>query len=550
MKARQRDYHPYIDSYMDDIRSGKIPASKEIMLAMDLVESELNKPDVFIDNEKINKAAELIERYFRYKLLNWELFVLALVHCYFKKEDIVVFREFFIEMGRGNGKNGFISPLAWYLSTHYHGVRGYNIDIIANSEDQAETSFKDIYEVLEDTWEKSKKFFTKTKQLITNLKTKSNIKYNTSNARTKDGKRSACLIFDEVHEYKNWKTINVFRSGFGKRRHSRIFYITTNGYVRMGVIDDLLEKAQKVLSGEIKGLRFLPLIYKLDKKEEADNPELWIKANPSLPYLPLLQEELNHANIERKHDPEVAKDFYTKRMDLPAEDAYVAVATWEKILATKQPIPYEELKGMQCVGAFDYAEINDFASCGLWFKYKGKRIWIEHSFVCHKALELESRPINFPVQEMVDRGLMTIVYGDTITPAHIAGWFLEQAKLYNIVVIVGDRFRVTLVESEFQKEGLPLKTVPSGPATHAKVAPLISSLFAEENLVFGDSPPMRWYVNNTYKELDPKGNTSYLKIEPRTRKTDGFFAMVHATTQDGELQEYTGDITLYDVYTF
>lgn len=81
-----------------------------------------------------------IERCFGISLFDWELFVLALVHCYYS-DDTLVFTEFLIMMGRGNGKNGFISGLAWYLTTHYHGVAGYNIDIIANSEEQAKTSF-------------------------------------------------------------------------------------------------------------------------------------------------------------------------------------------------------------------------------------------------------------------------------------------------------------------------------------------------------------------------------------------------------------------------
>ena len=97
-------------------------------------------------------------------------------------------------MGRGNGKNGFISPVAWYLTTQYHGVKAYNVDIIANSEDQAGTSFGDVYEMLDRTWLKSKNFFYKSKEKIVNLRTNSYIKFNTSNARTKDGKRTACLI--------------------------------------------------------------------------------------------------------------------------------------------------------------------------------------------------------------------------------------------------------------------------------------------------------------------------------------------------------------------
>ena len=140
MIQRRYDYHPYIGSYMDDIRSGRIVSSKELKQAMDYIEYKLDNPDVFIDHEKIAKGVELIEQYFEMKLLDWELFVFALIHCYYKSNDTVVFDEFLIVMGRGNGKNGFISCVAWYLTTHYHGIKGYNIDIIANSEDQAETS--------------------------------------------------------------------------------------------------------------------------------------------------------------------------------------------------------------------------------------------------------------------------------------------------------------------------------------------------------------------------------------------------------------------------
>ncbi len=163
----------------------------------------------------------------------------------------MVFDEFLIVMGRGNGKNGFISPVAWYLTTHYHGIKGYNVDIIANGEDQAETSFEDVYNVLE-TWKgKLKKFFTWTKEVIKNSKTNSYIKYNTSNARTKDGKRTACIILDELHEYEEYDLINVFFSSFGKKKHSRVFKISTMGHVREGVLDEEMRIAKDVLEGRI-----------------------------------------------------------------------------------------------------------------------------------------------------------------------------------------------------------------------------------------------------------------------------------------------------------
>lgn len=551
--TRRCNYHPYIDSYMDAVRSGEIIAGEDIHKAMDYIEFKLDNPDVYIDVAKIDKAVELIERYFEMKLLNWELFVIALIHCYYKSSDTVVFDEILIVMGRGNGKNGFISPVSWYLSTHYHGVKGYNIDIIANSEEQAKTSFDDVYGVLERFWPKLKKFFYKTKQIIVNLKTNSYIKYNTSNAKTKDGKRSACLIFDEIHEYENYDTIKVFTSGFGKRKHSRVFYITTNGYVRGGVLDEQLKLAEDVLNGEIKDLGLLPLIYRIDSKEEALDPAMWPKANPSLPYFPVLKKEMDKAFIKMKYQPEIAIDFMTKRMNFPAEDIYAAVAEWEKIEAAaspKRPIPYDEIAGLDCIGWLDYASIRDFASVGLLFKHKGKRIGIEHTFVCHKALQIESRPIKFPVQVAVDKGLITIVKEDSISADVIADWFLEQAEKYHIINIACDDYRAKLVEKKFTEVGLPLKVVRSGPITHAKVAPLIESMFAEETLILGDNMTMRWYINNTCQEIDKKGNTTYKKIEPKTRKTDGFFGLIHALVLDSELVEVNEDFTMPDVRTY
>lgn len=551
--TRCRNYHPYIDAYMDGVRSGEIITGKDILAAMDYIEFKLNSPDVIIRTDMIDKAVELIERYFEIKLFDWELFVIALIHCYYKSSDTVVFDEILLMMGRGNGKNGFISPVSWYLTTHYHGVKEYNVDIIANAEDQAKTSFDDVYNVLERTSEKSKRFFYWTKQVINNLKTNSYIKYNTSNAKTKDGKRSACLIFDEIHEYETWDVIKVFISGFGKKKHSRTFYITTQGYVRGGVLDEQLKLAEDVLYGDIKNLGFLPLLYRLDDKEEVHNREMWHKANPSLKYLPELQKEMDKVYAKMKYQPHLAIDFMTKRMNCPAEDIYAAVVEWDKIVAAanpNRPIPYDELEGLDCIGAIDYASIRDFASVGLLFKHKGKRYYIEHTFVCHKTLEIESRPIKFPIYEAVEKGLITIIRRDSISADDIADWFLKQAEKYHIINIACDDYRAKLLEKKFTEVGLPLKVVRSGPITHAKVAPLIESMFAEETIIFGDNMTMRWYINNTYKEIDKKGNTTYLKIEPKTRKTDGFFGFIHALSLDGELVEVNYEFESFGVRVY
>ena len=522
----------YIQDYIRSIRSGEVPASREMHQACDYIEGKLNNPDVFVDTEKTEKAVELIERYFRMKLFPWEKFVLALVHCYYRSSDTLIFTEYLILMGRGNGKNGFISGVAWYLTTMYHGVPGYNVDIIANSEDQAKTSFEDIYQMLEDTWAKSKKFFYKSKEEIVSLRTRSYIKFNTSNARTKDGKRSACLIFDEIHEYQNSDTIKVFRSGFGKRKHSRTFYITTNGYVRDGVLDDRLRIAHDVLNGEIKNSRLCPLIYKLDDEKEADNKELWVKANPSLPYLPTLQLEIEQNFIDKDYDPTVASDLYTKRFNLPKGNAEIAVTDYSKVKATSRELP--KLDGWTCTVGMDYAELSDWAAVNLHFRRGPQRYDINHAWLCTQSKTLQR--VKAPWREWAERGLVTVVEDVSIHPDLLADYIRLAGQRYNVKMLAMDNYRWTLVSESLRKIGFDAQDKSRvklvRPSDIMQVEPVIQECFDRELFTWGDNPCLRWAVNNTKRVRSSRslgvdtGNFIYAKIDAKSRKTDPWMALV------------------------
>ena len=539
-------FNKHIDEYINLVESGQVLTNDDIKDAIKIIKEKLSQDNVWIDSDKIDIAIDKIHEYFPYKLLPWERFVLGLVHCYFD-DNTVVWNTFLLMLGRGAGKNGFISPLAWYFTTHFHGIKGYNVDLIANSEDQAKTSFEDNYNVIDDN-KKLQKAFHYTKEIILYKKTKSYIKFNTANARTKDGLRPACLIFDEIHEFEDYKQIKVFKSALGKKQHSRTFFITTNGNIRGGPLDDYIEIAKGILKGENKKMRMLPLLYHLENEEEVHDKKNWEKANPSLRYFKDLRVEMEQEYEDMKFQPQMFIEFMTKRMNLPAQDTFSVVAEWEKILATNRPIP-DKIKGMSCMGAFDYASIRDFVGCGLLFKVGDERVWIHHSFICHKALKIKNREIKFDVELAVKMGLCTIINEDTINPRKVAEWFIEKAKEYNILDIVGDRFRKSLLTEVFKEYGLPLSEVGNGYVTHNKIAPLIEKLFADEKIIYGDDPMMRWYTNNIYVDTDKKGNKSYCKIEPRLRKTDGFSAFIHAMSKDDDIPTIT-EFVDYDCYSY
>lgn len=544
-------YNKYIDEYINLIESGAVETNEDIKNMIELVKEKLNQSNVFIDNDKIDMAVDKIHEYFPYELLPWEKFVVGLIHCYYD-DGTVVWDTFLIEMGRGAGKNGFISPVSWYLTTNFHGIKEYNVDIVANSEAQAKTSFEDVYNVIEDN-KKLQKAFYYTKEKIIYRKTKSYLKYNTSNARTKDGLRPACVIFDEIHEYKDYSQIKVFKSALGKKKHSRIFMITTNGNVREGVLDDYLSTSKDILKGQNKTMRLLPMLYHLESKEEVNDKKLWEKANPSLRYFPNLQLQMQQEYEDMKFQPQLYAEFMTKRMNIPQENKDAEVTSWENILATNKEIP--DLDGCICVAGIDYAKTTDFVCAGLLFLFKGIYYWVSHTWVCEKSADLDR--IKAPLREWEKVGLLTFIDDVEISPDIPAEWIAEQAQKYNLTLMGMDNYRYTLLAKSLRNVGFDIDKKGANniklirPSDQMKIGPIVNSIFAKHSVAWGNNPLMRWYTNNACMITSPAGNITYGKIEPKSRKTDGFMAMIAALCVADELED-SGDRINVDLgcYTY
>ncbi|WP_246345983.1 terminase TerL endonuclease subunit [Sedimentibacter hydroxybenzoicus] len=539
-------YHEYIDTWMNLVESGKVHSCEEQKLLMSFVRKVLDDDNIYIDSERIYESVRVVEDYFPFKLLDFQKFFFSFVDgVFYKDTGDLVFDEYFDYMGRGGGKNGLISCICFYLQSDKHGIKNYDIDIVATSEDQAKTSFEEVDQVIDDS-QKLKRLFDKTKEEITYKKTNSTLRYRTSNAKTKDGGRPGAIIFDEVHQYENYDNINVFIGGLGKVDKPRIFYLTTDGEVRESVLDDLKERAKRILLGEDPHNGFFPFIFKMDSLGEVDNPDLWEKANPRINHDRTLKRTVMKQYIAMQSNSELKVAFLTKRMNLPTQDEAKAVAEWQEIKATNQPVP--DLVGLECIGGVDFADLKDWCSVGLLFKKNGKRIFKQHTFIHEKSLQFTK--FNIDIQEAVNLGLATIVKGIPVISADIVyNWFEEQAEWYVIKKVVADRHRYSALKEVFDAKGLELQGIPNGYITHTKLHPLITQLFANGDLIFGDDKLMRWFCNNVYVDTDKKGNKSYLKIEPIKRKTDGFFCFLHCMSADEELIEM-GEGLFLDVYTY
>lgn len=535
-------YNKYIQEYLDIIDNEVFAVCKEQKLLARLIKKIFETENLIIDEEKIEKYFSY-QKYFPFDLFPWEKFCFVLHNCVFREDGLPRFPDLFVLVGRGSGKNAYLGFEDFCLTTPTHGIKNYDIDISANSEDQAKTTFMDIYNILEDpkNTKKMKKHFYWNKEEIINLKTKSRIKFRTNNPKGKDGLRSGKVDFDEIHAYQNWENINVFTTGLGKKDNPRRTYITTNGDVRDGPLDNLLEKAMLILNGEIEDNGFLPFICRLDDEEEVHDFNNWAKANPSLPYRPSLMEQMKKEYADYKVNPYVNSAFMTKRMNIPKGSKDIEVTTWENILATNKEIP--DLEGASCTIGIDYTKVNDFLTVGLLFLKGGNYYWITHSWFCTNSRDKDR--IKAPLEEWAEQGLLTIVNDIEVNPEVACEWIQDQLIKYNFLKLGVDNFRLALLSKELKNIGIEttdkeqVKIVR--PSDIMKIVPVIDSLFNNQKIIWGDNPLMRWFTNNTKLTDKNLGNFVYDKIEPKSRKTDGFMAFVHAMIAAQEVLEDEDD---------
>lgn len=555
MKSTQRmitckEIDAYIE-YMDDHPSW-INEDRRLLIK-NIVRPTLARDDVFFDEKKYKNCIKYCEKNY-YAFFPYEKFIAAFMFMFYKRDDEPVFPEFFIMEGRGNGKDGFMVPIANFLQTPLNGVTNYNIELVANSEQQIKDTFKVAYDKITESSKLSPLFRT-TKEEIVNVTTGSVLRYNTAGSKTKDGKRPGCVFLNEYHAYENYDNVSVYESAAGKVAQFREIIITTQGTVRDGPLDDMLTTCRSILDTGENPLGIFPFICRLDSESEVDNEDLWHKANPSMEYMPILQKAIKRNYLEMKRIPTKKPEFMTKRMNLPAQKESMAVTSWDNILKCC----YEDAErrilrktadttGNLGIIGIDYADFRDFASAGILTKDdKGNYIWRQHTWICAQSPFLDG--VKFPIENAGQDGFsdFEVVDAPVIPITAICDWCLKTMGKYRVQKITMDTYRYTMLKEIFEQNGISTETKdnPQGlirlvrriRSASGMIAPTIEKLFNEGKIDYGDSAIMRWYTNNTCINIDGNGNYQYQKIEAVRRKNDGFMAFVVAMFSSDLLKE-------------
>ena len=531
-------------SYADDVIAGRIIASQKVIMACRRFSSDLNKQDDpdypwRFDTALADRPVEFIERfltptkgdYDRMELMPWQCFIECNLYGWVSKETgLRRFNEALVLVGTGNGKSTLLAGNATYGASK-DGERGADIYLLANSKEQAGIVFNECLGQIRSSKYLAPRFRTLRDGVYYDAM-QSSIKHRSSDSKRLDGLNPHMAIFDEIHEYRDFKLINIIKRKIVKRLQPLLIYITTMGTVIDGPLAYFYDLFTDAMMGKLArdvADRMFCYIAELDEGDDPENSSAWIKANPSMGVL--IHLDTLRATWDRdKNIPAQRADFICKQLNIMvnADDmAFVQPGILER---NKDRIDPESLQGRRCYGGFDLSSREDFTGAALEFPLDDGRIFVlHHSWVPKRKVLLDQEKIDY--WNLAMQGYLTIVDGEYIEQKDVFDWFIAQSQKYEIVAIGYDPANALKLRQMLEARGFDCEIVRQGPITLNDPMKDIKELLLSGQVVSNNDPLLAWYTDNVRisgeRRHADKQNWMPTKRN-KFRKIDGFMAWLCA----------------------
>lgn len=531
--------------YAEDVLEGRTIACEKVKLACRRFYDDLDNAKHWgypwkFDEIRGDRSGAFIERFLRptkgdydgMRLLPWQCFVQANLYGWISQEtDLRRYREALILVGSGNGKSTMVAGNATY-SACKDGERGADIYLLANSKEQAGIVYNECREQI-----KASPFlaprFRPLRDGVYYDAMQATIKSRSSDSKRLDGLNPYLAIFDEIHEYRDFKLIDIIKRKIIKRLQPMVMYITTMGTVVDGPLAyyyDLFTDAmtEGKLLRDVSDSMF-SFLCEMDPTDDIENSDLWIKANPSMGVL-IKREDLERTWSRDKLIPAQRADFICKQLNIMVNADDMAFVQPEVLNRNRDSIDPDSLLGRRCYGGFDLSSREDFTAAALEFPLDDGRVFVlTHSWVPQRKVDLDNEKIDY--YNLAMTGYLTIVPGEYVRQEEVYQWFCEQRDKYEIELIGFDPANATRLQQMLENKGFPLEVVRQGPITLNDPMKDIKELLLSGRVVTNNDPMWKWYTDNVRLSNErrhaDKENWMPTKRN-RYRKIDGFMAWLDA----------------------
>lgn len=536
----------YVRQYVRAIRAGTVTVSEPVRQVYERLDAEAaDKSCPYRFSAKLgDHAIRFIETFCRHyegehagQLVKLELWEKAFIQTLFgwvdKKTRLRRFREFFLLVARKNGKS-FLSACIMVYMLVADGEAGAQCVSIATKYDQAAIVYKTARKIIEQDPDLSALVVPIIGGMEFKL-TNSTMKALASKSKTLDGLNLHYCSCDELHAQEDRNLYDVTKQGMKARKQPIFGTITTAGFAREGIYDDMYEYARSVAMGTVADAHLLPVLYTLDDRAEWTDPDAWAKANPGLGTIKSRQQLAD--DVERaKHDPSCLPSLLVKDFNVQ-ENAAASWLPWA-VLKNEMVADADYLNHSYAIGGCDLSATTDLTCATLLIRRPDDpQFYVLQQYFLPKArveqVEHQGRK-EAPYRLWAQQGWLTLCDGATVDYNDVTEWFVSMVQERDIrpLWVCYDAALSGYWVPQMTDMGFEMERIRQGPVTWTYPMKRMKGLFEDHRIVYQNNPILRWCLSNTAAKSSNQRGIDSIQPEKITanRRIDGTVSLLNAMT--------------------
>lgn len=536
----------YVRQYVRAIRAGTVTVSQPVRQVYERLDAEAaDKSCPYRFSAKLgDHAIRFIETFCRHyegehagQLVKLELWEKAFIQTLFgwvdKKTRLRRFREFFLLVARKNGKS-FLSACIMVYMLVADGEAGAQCVSIATKYDQAAIVYKTARKIIEQDADLSALVVPIIGGMEFKL-TNSTMKALASKSKTLDGLNLHYCSCDELHAQEDRNLYDVTKQGMKARKQPIFGTITTAGFAREGIYDELYEYARSVAMGTVADAHLLPVLYTLDDRAEWTDPDAWAKANPGLGTIKSRQQLAD--DVERaKHDPSCLPSLLVKDFNVQ-ENASASWLPWA-VLKNETVAEADYLNHTYAIGGCDLSATTDLTCATLLIRRpEDPQFYVLQQYFLPKArveqVEHQGRK-EAPYRLWAQQGWLTLCDGATVDYNDVTEWFVSMIQERDIrpLWVCYDAALSGYWVPQMTDMGFEMERIRQGPVTWTYPMKRMKGLFEDHRIVYQNNPILRWCLSNTAAKSSNQRGIDSIQPEKITanRRIDGTVSLLNAMT--------------------
>lgn len=531
----------YILAYYQQIQDGTVTVGKWIRLAYEMIIKGLESKSFFYSHKKAQAAVVFCENFCHHhegelapgllKLELWQKAFLSVLFGIMDADGNRQFREVLLVVARKNGKTLLAAAIAAYC-TFLDGEYGGRIYFAAPKLEQATLCFEAYHQMILQEPELDR-MAQKRRTDIYVREWNATAKPLAFSAKKSDGLNISLCIADECASWQGdagLKFYEVIKSSFGARKQPILLAISTSGYVNDGIFDELVKRSTRVLLGDSKESRLLPMLYMIDDVEKWNDINELRKSNPNLGVsvsVDYLLEEIAVAegSLSKK------AEFITKYANIKQNSslAWLPAQVIEK--ASGEHFELKDFKNKYCVAGIDLSQTTDLTAAVVVVEKKKELYVIAHFWLPAEKIDEATARDGVPYSAYIQRGILSPSGDNFVNYKDCFKWMtdlVEKWKLYPLKVGY-DRYSAQYLVQDLKTYGFHMDDVYQGENLYG-VMQEVSGLMQDGKIHIGDNDLLKIHLlNSAMKMSTERGRGKLVKINANAH-IDGTAALLDAMT--------------------